>query len=80
MQADHAYRGMTTTRMNGGVLQLGRVHNGNTTAAHHLEPVIRTDKGGCVFIQADADGKRIVSQGHEQTPEPVLVAEVLIDD
>jgi len=80
VQADHAYRGMATIWMNGGVLQLGRVHNGDATATHHLQRVIRTDKGGRVFIQADADGKRVVSQGHEQTPEPVLVAEVLIDD
>ena len=65
--------------MNGGVPELGRIDDGDATRTHDLQLLIRTDECSRVWIKPDADGMRVVGQGHQHTPEPVLVAKMLID-
>ena len=38
------------------------------------------DEGGSVFVETDADGKRVVGERRDQPAQPVPLAEMLVDD
>src|SRR6266481_2163201 len=59
---------------------VGRIDDGHSAAALDLDRLVRSDEGGRVFIETDADGKRIVRQRRDQTPQAIALPEVLIDD
>src|SRR6266849_132958 len=60
--------------------QIRPVDDGDTTAAYHLERIVRTDERGRILIQPDAAPKR--GRGHrcEQAPESISLVEVLVDN
>ena len=55
------------------------IDNGNSAAADDLEVISRADKRRCVLIQPDADGKGVVGERCKQPPQPVTLAEVLVN-
>src|SRR5882762_1003960 len=60
--------------------QIRPVDDGDTTAAYHLERIVRTDKCGRILIQPDAGPEW--DRGHccEQAPESIPLVEVLVDN
>jgi hypothetical protein len=49
----------------GGELQARGVDDGERATAYDLQGLVRADESGCVLIQPDADGERVVSQRGE---------------
>src|SRR5271167_768835 len=59
---------------------LGSVHDGHAAAALDFEGFVRADERGGIFIEADADGKRVVGERGDQTAQAVALPEVLVND
>ena len=59
---------------------VGWIDDGDGSGAHDVNRVIGRDERGGVFIDAESERKRIVCQRGEQTPQPIALTKVLIDD
>ena len=79
-QPEHADRLALIYVADGRIADVGRIHDGHAAAALDLDGLVRADERGRVFIETDADGKRVVGQGGDQTAQPVALAEMLVDD
>ena len=62
------------------MFQVRRIDNRQAAASNDLDPIVRVDEGGGIFIQADAGREGIVGQRGQQPADPVALAEVLVDD
>src|SRR5258708_20736849 len=76
----HADRLAFTHFADGREAHVGCVHDRHAAAALDFDGLVRADEGGCVFIETDAYGKRVVGQRGDQTAQAVTVTEVLVND
>src|ERR1700674_4267232 len=65
---------------NGRIADVGRVHDRYAATTLDFDGFVRAYEGGCVFIETDAYGKRVVSQRGDQTAQAVTLTEVLVND
>src|ERR1700730_4105531 len=79
-EAEHADRLALPRLADRRIGDVGRIDDGHSAAALDLDRLVRSDEGGRVFIETDADGKRVVRQRRDQTPQAIALPEVLIDD
>src|ERR1700724_4063171 len=79
-EAEHADRLALADLADRRIGDVGRIHDGHSAAPLDLDGLVRSDESGRVFIETDADGKRVVRQRRDQTPQAIALPEVLIDD
>ena len=80
-QPEHAHRLALTDFADRRIAALRtRPRTVTAAAAFHLDGLVRADKRGGVFVQADADGERVVGEGGDQPSQAIALTEVLVDD
>src|ERR1700677_4576379 len=77
-QPEHADRLAFAHLADGREADIRRVHDGHAAAALHLEGFVRTDKGGRVLIETDADGEGMMSERRDEATQAVSLAERLV--
>jgi len=79
-QAQHAHRLALGHLAHRGETDVRAIDDGHAAAPLHFDRLIRSDERPRVLIEADADREGVVGQRREQAPEPVALAEMLVDD
>ena len=63
-----------------GVLNFGAVNDRDGASADHFHLLVVLEHDGRVFVDADADQKRVHRDGGEEPADAMALREVLIDD
>src|SRR5258708_20668617 len=79
-QADDANRLAFAALTDGRKTDLEGIDDGHAAAALDLDGFIRSDEGGRILIEPNADRKRIVGQRGDEPSQAVSLAKMLIDD